>query len=987
MKVALIQSPVWWTVDMPLGIAQLAGALKGAGHQATALDLNIMLWHKATDSEKPLWDWENFQYWNNPELVRRHIAADRAFIENELQKLLKSGVQAVGFSLNSGNHLFSLELARILKKEKPDLLTMFGGQYFFIPGNATAWLKNPEVDCVFTGPGDLVMPQLLTALEKGAPKPLPGVLLRGPGGEVLDGGPAQPVDDLDTLPFADFTVLPVELYSNKLHIPFQSSRGCIWKCRYCSATNFWQGYRQMSGERMFAELMHHKQLFPDRTHVEFYDLTGNGRIDSLHKLSELLIEDHKTNGWKNFFGWKINAVIRPEMTPDLLKKLRQSFCKDIIYGIESGSERVLKLMNKNYRPETALQVLSDTHAADIHTTTNFMFGFPGETEEDFSQTLSFLEKAAPSLDRVYASATFTSLEEGSYLTAHQGEFGIAEPRPENFHNLYWESTDGSNTYPVRMNRYKRFRARAIELGLDAYKGVQGDLDQGSLLSLAEFYRYKGDHIKAIENLLAAFDINSANEAVLDGLLPYYKDLLIHHSAARQFLRLLRSPQHPRRARLERRINELNSRMRDRAVLKMDGELSLSWMAAPLEPQKLSYLLRLAHETIARFRPSEGADIAALQPLPYAKQPGRLPALLARQAQNTRDNAHECQQNRSLLGTYPRRVFLQMDGPCNADCVFCSRDHEYENFSLDKYLGALHGRLRPLLRGAEEVLFTGSGEFLMLPEAVRIIEFFNKYYPHLDKQLATNASHQNRKLWELICAPEGRYTVQVSLHSATPAVHKEMTRLPSFENVMANLEFLAERKRATGHPRIHLMFVMTTGNIQDLPAFVRLGARLGADKLIANHAYIYRPDQQKYSLHGSAESDKWLAEAYEEAAKLGMKVSFPPLFRPSTTTQSEQQAPQTQQTPKTPPPEICCHEAWTQLMVNPRGDTLPCDIYGEFSKNILKLDFWEIWNGPEYRAIRSSIRNKQGCLARCPRHNPDSLKQSENLQIHRKEGAP
>ncbi|HOX22239.1 MAG TPA: radical SAM protein, partial [Elusimicrobiales bacterium] len=904
----------------------------------------------------------------------RHIAADREFIEGELQKLLRSGVRAVGFSVNSGNQLFSLELARLLKKEKPDIFTIFGGQHFFIPENAAAWLANPEADCVFRGPGDETLPLFLSALEKSdTPKPLPGMLLRGRNGELLDGGPARPVEDLDALPFADFTVLPVELYSNKLHIPFQSSRGCIWKCRYCSATNFWQGYRQMSGERMFAELMHHKSLFPDRTHVEFYDLTANGRIDSLHKLSELLIEDHKANGWKNFFGWKINAVVRPEMTPELLKKLRQSFCKDIIYGIESGSEKVLRLMNKNYRPETALQVLRDSHAADIHTTANFMFGFPGESEEDFGKTLSFLEQAAPHLDRVYASATFTSLEEGSHLTAHRQDFGIKIPPPDSFHNLYWESEDGTNNYPVRMKRYKRFRARAIELGLDAYKGVQGDLEQSSLLSLAEFYRYKGDHIQAIENLLAAFDINSSNEAVLDALAPYYGDLCLFHSAARQFLRLLRAPSHARRKRLEQRIARLTHEMRDKAVFESGTNPSLNWMASPLEPQKLSYLLRLTHETLSSFRPAESPKHATLHPLLSAKKPDRLQALLELQRRNVRFNSLECSQNRSLLGTYPRRVFLQMDGPCNADCVFCSRDSAYENFSLDKYLSSLHGRLRPLLRHAEEVLFTGSGEFLLLPEAERIIAFFNQFFPHLEKQLATNASHKNKRLWELICSPQGRYTVQVSLHSADPETHKKMTDLPSFDDVMANLEYLASQKSATGHPRLHLMFVMTTGNIHNLPDFVRLGARLKADKLIANHAYIYRPEQQKYSLHGHPESDKWLAQAYAEAEKLGLKVSFPPLFSQGAATTAS-------------PSSVCCHEPWTQLMVNPRGDTLPCDIYGKFSKNLLKLGFWEIWNGAEYRAIRADIRNKSGCLARCPRHNPASLQTAENLQIQRQEGA-
>ncbi|MDD5627621.1 MAG: radical SAM protein, partial [Elusimicrobia bacterium] len=207
-------------------------------------------------------------------------------------------------------------------------------------------------------------------------------------------------------------------------------------------------------------------------------------------------------------------------------------CHDIIYGVESGSPRVLAAMNKNYSPETAERVLKDTHEAVIVTVGNFMFGFPGETEEDFRMTLDFLRRNRGALDRVYASATFTSLEAHSYLLEHQAELGVRELPPDQAHNLYWESLDGSNTYPVRLERYKRFRSLAIELGVDAYKGVQGALEQDHLSNLAQYHHFKGLPLSALDDYSRYLELDLYHEPTLEHLRRYLPHLENLRRAAR-----------------------------------------------------------------------------------------------------------------------------------------------------------------------------------------------------------------------------------------------------------------------------------------------------------------------------------------------------------------------------------------------------------------------------------------------------------------------
>ena len=495
MKTALVQCPVWWTVDPPLGLAQVAGCLSAAGHEVSVFDLNIELARARPKGYEDSWDWERHHLWNQPDAVARFFRDNSAAIDAALLRILRTGARLIGFSVYGGSQLASLELARRIKKADPSRKIVFGGQYLFLETNARAVMADPAVDAVVRGAGEEAVMELAAGLALAGELPTaPGTLVRR-AGRVTDGGPAKPLRDLDSLPYADFRGFPLELYDVSERLPIQASRGCVWRCRYCSSHPFWPGYAAMSGERVFAEILEQKRRHAGKTHFEFYDLTANGDVKSLARLAELIVADIRANGKKNFFGWKINAIIRPEMTRPLLDTLCAANCHDIIYGIESGSPRVLKLMNKPFALETAERVLRDTHEAGITTVGNFMFGFPGETEADFQLTLDFIRRNRASFDRVYASATFTSLEEGSYLSGHREEFGIRPDGERGAHHLYWETEDGSNDYLVRLDRYERFRRLALELGIDAYKGIDGSVERHRQASLAEYHRYRGDSPK------------------------------------------------------------------------------------------------------------------------------------------------------------------------------------------------------------------------------------------------------------------------------------------------------------------------------------------------------------------------------------------------------------------------------------------------------------------------------------------------------------
>jgi len=216
----------------------------------------------------------------------------------------------------------------------------------------------------------------------------------------------------------------------------------------------------MSGVRCFREIRSHLNTFPGVRYFYFLDPLLNGNIRELHLFCDL-IADAAHRRMIPAIQWSGNGIIRREMTSALLHKMRAAGCVALAYGIESGSQRVLDLMRKRFKVADAEAVIRATHEAGIEVSLNFMFGFPGEIEADFQETIGFLRRNSGSIDKVMPSDSFCYIDKGTYLYEHGAEFGV-EPDP---HTAFWKTIDGSNTYPGRLNRFERFCEVASSLGL------------------------------------------------------------------------------------------------------------------------------------------------------------------------------------------------------------------------------------------------------------------------------------------------------------------------------------------------------------------------------------------------------------------------------------------------------------------------------------------------------------------------------------------
>jgi radical SAM superfamily enzyme YgiQ (UPF0313 family) len=250
----------------------------------------------------------------------------------------------VGFSVFLSNQKNVMTLSKKIKDNNPKIKIIFGGPQC----NSWQFEKPPDdikyVDCIFQGDA------------------IPSVNERA---------------------FPTFGDFKLNGYERKRALPIISSRGCIRKCRFCSERLLYEGFACRDPEKTIEEIKYHKKINNTKWFT-FHDSLINGNLAKLENLCELMTgEDIK---------WDAQAIIRKDITERLLDKMKKSGCFNIFLGLESGSERMLKLMKKSFTVKDAESFFKKCKDVGLHFEVSLITGFPGEGEKEFNETLSFIRK-------------------------------------------------------------------------------------------------------------------------------------------------------------------------------------------------------------------------------------------------------------------------------------------------------------------------------------------------------------------------------------------------------------------------------------------------------------------------------------------------------------------------------------------------------------------------------------------------------------------
>jgi hypothetical protein len=331
--------------------------------------------------------------------------------QDYLDLILSEKPDVVGISMIFSEQLPIGALLGKLIRKRTGLPVVFGGSCF--ADAAEHFLKwYPEsADVIISGEGEEALKVLLTdftALER-----VPSAVFFKDG--MVHKVPKSFPKDIDFYGAPDFGDLDLKsYYSPEPVIPLLLSRGCYWRrCTFCVH------YRSAG--------LTYRMHTMDFTIEMLKDFVAKG-VRNFAFIDEMISPNHFTKLAKGIKEAKLNisyyALTKPSLTftPEILSIMAESGCKYLLWGLESGNQRVLDLMDKGSKVEEVSKVLKDAHAAGIANHVFVICGFPTETEEEFAQTIKFLDDHKHYIYAVHRG-TF-SLEPESPIFEHQERFEI-----------------------------------------------------------------------------------------------------------------------------------------------------------------------------------------------------------------------------------------------------------------------------------------------------------------------------------------------------------------------------------------------------------------------------------------------------------------------------------------------------------------------------------------------------------------------------------
>jgi radical SAM superfamily enzyme YgiQ (UPF0313 family) len=498
-KILLMLLPFWAPLIPPLGIASLKSYLQPQGFDVKVMDVNVEkgfkdLYDNYYETMKgyiPTRKRGNF-YNICQTVLRNHMMAFCNFEQEEpYNDLLKILVYQTFFTELDKEQLNNLDtiikefyqrlenyLKELLEREKPTVLgisvyvdtlpaslftfkltrrlypeikTVIGGGIFvsdFVLGtpNFEYFLEKSKdyVDKVIVGEGEELF---LKLLKNELPETQRVFSLKDIDGEILD---------ISTVGLPDFRDLELHYYP---YMAAYTSRSCPFNCSFCSETVLWGKYRKME-PRLIVEQMH--TLYKEHENQLF--LMCDSLLNPvMTALSQELIDSGHSFYWDGYL-----RVANDVCDPDIVHTWRKGGFYRARLGIESGSPKVLELMSKKItidKVKTAIYTLAN---AGIKTSTYWIAGHPGETEEDFQLTLDLITELKDCIYEAECNPFLYYFNGQSNSDEWSSKFQKQLLYPEKYRDMLFLQTWILNTEPSReviYQRLNRFVEHCDKLGV------------------------------------------------------------------------------------------------------------------------------------------------------------------------------------------------------------------------------------------------------------------------------------------------------------------------------------------------------------------------------------------------------------------------------------------------------------------------------------------------------------------------------------------
>lgn len=443
--------------EPPLGIMYLSSVLKQAGHEASMTDQC------------------------HPEY------SDEGYVDS----LRTNRPEMVGISfLSNMCYPAARNLSRKIKAALPAVKVVYGGVFPTI--NARKIIAAEEsVDIVARGEGEGIVLDLAEAQGFDRLGDIPGITFRQGTGEIVETPDREGIRDLDSIPFPDregtgihyVASLPLDVPAviwDRPYTSILSSRGCPFGCIYCNCPTFsGRKCRSRSAGNVLKELAElDRKGYGAFTFVDDNFLLDPDRVTEI--CDGMIARGHS-------FRWACEGRAEPKVNV-VFQKLSKAGCDLVMFGVESGSQRVLDGMKKRTKLIEIEQAVASAKEAGIRLRHGFFIvGSPGETPKEVKETFSFAERIPIN------SFNFNS------LTAFRGtplwRDAVARSLIDEdmdwdkmfpAHSIYPDAMDSGVLFPLRSRLVKRLlRRKVMKHPLEATRILMRFL---ACMSVGDIYR-------------------------------------------------------------------------------------------------------------------------------------------------------------------------------------------------------------------------------------------------------------------------------------------------------------------------------------------------------------------------------------------------------------------------------------------------------------------------------------------------------------------
>ncbi|MBU0761796.1 MAG: B12-binding domain-containing radical SAM protein [Candidatus Altiarchaeota archaeon] len=346
------RKPVEYMPFPPSGLTYLAGALLEKGHSTKIIDCNFI---SEEELEKHIRD---------SDVIGVYAAID----------VFKEALRIAGLAKAYGKTV------------------VFGGPHVSAFSEQTLDEKN--IDIVVIGEGELTIVELLESLENNKSlNDVEGIGFKSNGKKIFT-KKRDFVKNLDMLPVSPHHIIPMKQYFDYWKekygytaVQMITTRGCPFKCVYCSKQTFGSVYRSRSAKNVVSEMeLLIKNYNPDL--IVFQDDFFLFNSERVREICYQILEKQICVDWV--------CTGRVDMVDvETLNLMRKAGCVTINFGVESGSQRMLDYLNKGITIPQIVSAFEKTKKARIDAGAFIMIGIPGEKRDDILQTEQLLKKIRP----------------------------------------------------------------------------------------------------------------------------------------------------------------------------------------------------------------------------------------------------------------------------------------------------------------------------------------------------------------------------------------------------------------------------------------------------------------------------------------------------------------------------------------------------------------------------------------------------------------